>query len=143
MYKNNISRREIRECAFIILFERAFQKNTEIEELYSVVEDLDLPFSDDVKELVEGVIEHEDEINSIIAKYSIKRSFDRIAALNKVILQLAVFDILYQDKTAVNAAIKEAVHLAEIYTYKDDVSYINGVLGSYSKSLEKEDASNE
>lgn len=143
MSKKTISRKEIRECAFIILFERAFQSNENIEELYVVVEDLELPFSDEVKEIVNGVIDHEEELNEIISKYSVKRTFDRIAVLNRIVMQIAIFEILYEDKTPVNAAIKEAVSLAEIYTYKDDVAYINGVLGTYSKALKSEGTSNE
>jgi N utilization substance protein B len=133
-----MTRREIRESAFIILFERAFQKDDDIENIYSVAEEIELPFCDDVKKIVSGVLENEEELNSIISKYSNNRNFARIAILNKIIMQIAIYEINYDDRVPINVAINEAVYLAKSYTYQDDIAFINGILGSYSKDIEKE-----
>ena len=62
----------------------------------------------------------------------------RIAKINIAILRIAFYEILYNDKIPANAAVNEAVLLAQNYTYKEDVSFINGILGSYTRSLEGE-----
>lgn len=138
MSNSKMTRREIRESAFIILFERAFQKDDDIENIYSVAEEIELPFCDDVKKIVSGVLENEEELNSIISKYSNNRNFARIAILNKIIMQIAIYEINYDDRVPINVAINEAVYLAKSYTYQDDIAFINGILGSYSKDIEKE-----
>ena len=49
---------------------------------------------------------------------------------------------MYDDKTPVNAAISEAVLLAQTYSYKEDVSFVNGVLSSFAKNLDLEKTEN-
>jgi N utilization substance protein B len=53
-------------------------------------------------------------------------------------MQIAIYEINYDDRVPINVAINEAVYLAKSYTYQDDIAFINGILGSYSKDIEKE-----
>lgn len=132
------TRHEIRESAFILCFEELFW-NDDIDELFEIAESVaELPVNEDVKSLVRGVISKKQELDSIIAKYSEKRSVDRIPRLNLCILRIAIYESLYNDKVPVNVAISEAVMLARAYAYDTDVSFINGVLGSFSRSLSAE-----
>ena len=82
------------------------------------------------------------EIDEKIASFSTKRAFSRIPKINIAILRIAFYEILYDDKTPVNAAINEAVLISQAYSYKEDTSFVNGVLSSFAKSLSVEKTEN-
>ncbi len=133
-----MSRREVRDHAFKLIFEKLLRDDP-IEELYETAAEIDeIMVSDDVKKIVDGVLEKADELDGKIAEYSTKRALSRIPKINLAILRIAFFEILYDERTPVNASISEAVHLSEKYTYKDDTRFINGVLSSFAKSLASE-----
>ncbi len=129
-----ITRREIRDSAMKLLFETALRDDP-IDVLYEIAEEIDeIIVNEEVRFLVNGTLAHQEEIDALIQKYSPKRSIGRIAKLTLTILRLAFFEILYVEKTPVNAAISEAVLLAENYSYnEEDVRFINGLLGAYSR----------
>ncbi|MBQ7132838.1 MAG: transcription antitermination factor NusB [Oscillospiraceae bacterium] len=128
-----MTRREIRDSAFKLVFEKLLRDDS-FEELYSICDEIDeITVNDAVKELAEGAFEHSDRIDEIISQYSTKRVISRIPKLSLAILRIAFYEILYDDKTPQNAAISEAVLLAQNYTYQNDVNFINGVLGAYAK----------
>lgn len=132
----NFSRREIRDSAMKLLFEASLRDDP-IAVLYEIAEEIDeIIVNDAVRELVDGTLAHQTEIDEIIRKYSPKRSINRIPKLTLSILRLALYEINYDDKTPVGAAISEAVLLAESYTYsEDDVRFLNGLLGAYGRDL--------
>lgn len=131
-----MTRREIRDNAFKLIFEKLL-RDDDIQELYETAEETDeITVNDEVKEIVEGVISHSDEFDEIIAKYSKTRAVSRISKLNLAILRIALYEAIYDEKTPVNAAISEAILLSKAYTFKEDTSFINGVLGAFSRDLE-------
>ena len=137
-----MTRREVRDYAFRLIFEKLLRDDP-IEELYEIAEEVDeLMVEDSVKVLVEGVLEKADEIDEKIASFSTKRAFSRIPKINIAILRIAFYEILYDDKTPVNAAINEAVLISQAYSYKEDTSFVNGVLSSFAKSLSVEKTEN-
>lgn len=128
-----MTRREIRDSAFKLIFEQLL-RGDDIEELYETAEEIEeISVNDDVKKLVNGTLEHKDELDEIIAGYSKSRSISRISKLNLAILRIALYESIYDDKTPMNAAISEAIQLSMVYTYQEDTSFINGVLGSFSR----------
>ncbi len=129
-----MTRREVRDSAFKILFEKLL-RDDDLEELYNIAEEIDeITVNDKVKELVEGTLAHSDEFDGIINKLSVKRDISRIAKINIAILKLALYEMIYDDGTPVNAAISEAIYLSETYSQKEDTAFINGILGSFSRS---------
>lgn len=135
-----MQRRIIRDSAFKILFELLLRDDS-VEELYAIASDIeDFVVNDAVKEMVNGTLAHVDEIDGIIGSYSKSREINRIPAVNRTILRIALYEILYDDKTPRGAAINEAVLLAKEYGYEADVSFINGVLGAYDKDHPDADA---
>ncbi len=133
-----MTRREIRDCAFIFIYEKLLRDDS-IEELYAIAEEIEeITVNDDVKKLVEGVLEKADELDEKISQYSTTRSITRIPKINIAILRIAFFEIMYDDLTPINAAINEAVLLSNAYSYKEDTGFINGVLSSFAKSLLQE-----
>lgn len=128
-----MTRREIRDSAFKLIFETLF-RDDQIEELYAICEEIDeITVSDEVKEIVEGVLAHADELDAIIAKYSAKRALSRIAKVNLAVLRIAFYEIIYDEGTPINAAINEAVLLSVNYSQESDTAFVNGVLGSYAR----------
>ena len=129
-----LSRRKIREAAFLIIFERSFG-NYELEELFDIArESENIQINDEVVKVVKGVYEHIDELDNIIAKYSQKRSVERIPKVNLSLLRLAIYEAKYSENVPVNVAISEAVAIAEKYAFESDAKFINGALGSFSRS---------
>ena len=121
-----MTRREIRNCAFILIYEKLLRDDP-IEELYETADEIEeITVNDSVKILVD----------------STTRSITRIPKINLAILRIAFYEILYDDLTPVNVAINEAVLLSQAYSYKEDTAFINGVLSSFAKSLSQETPAN-
>ncbi|MDE5556119.1 MAG: transcription antitermination factor NusB [Ruminococcus sp.] len=137
-----MSRRETRENAFKLVFEQLL-RDDDINELYDIADEVEeITVNDDVRKIVGGTMEHTQEIEGIISGYSKSRSISRISKVNLAILKIAVFEALYDEKVPVNIAISEAVNLAEMYTYPEDISFINGVLGAFARDRKSEDEKN-
>jgi N utilization substance protein B len=135
------SRREIRDSAMKLLFETSMRDDP-IETLYGIAEEIDeIIVNDEVRALVDGTLAHQDEFDALIQKYSPKRSISRIPKLTLTIIRLAMYEIMYDEGTPTNAAISEAVQLAENYTYyEEDVRFLNGLLGAYARDLGQKDS---
>ena len=135
-----LKRREIREAAFLLCYERSFRADEPLENIFENAREVDeFPFNEEVEGLVRGVDAKKDELDGIISQFSNKRAVSRIPRINLVILRLAIYEAAYVDSVPVNVAISEAVALAGNYTFGSDVSFVNGVLGSYSKSIQTQE----
>ena len=132
-----LTRREVREGAFIILFQTMFGYTPEEASEVSV-ESFGLAKNAQTDELVKGVLEHNDELEAIIGKYSRTRTVPRIAKVNLTILKIALYEMKYNDRVPPAAAINEAVALAKKYAMKNDSGFINGILNSYLGELDAE-----
>ncbi len=129
-----LSRRKIRESAFLIIYERSFG-NYELDELFELArESENIQINDDVIKTVRGVFEHLEELDNIISQFSEKRSLERIPKINLSILRLAIYEAKYSENVPVNVAISEAVAIAEKYAFETDAKFINGALGAFSRS---------
>ena len=137
-----MTRREIRDSAFKLVFEQLL-RDDDINELYAIAEEIDeITVNDEVKKIVEGTLEHAEELDNIISGYSRSRSISRISKLNLAILRIALYESIYDDNTPMNAAISEAIKLSMVYTYQEDTSFINGVLGALSRDRNKKEEEN-
>ena len=88
--------------------------------------------------VVAGVANRSDELDEQIKKYSIGWDISRISHLARTILKLAIFEILYVEDVPTGVAISEAVRLAKLYDGDDTGSFVNGILGSFARSLQTE-----
>lgn len=133
--EEKLKRHEIREGAFLILYQLLF--GTTLEEIDELnAEAFDMAKNEETNEIVNGVLEHDAELVEIIAKYSKTRAASRIAKVNLVILKIAVYEMKYCDRVPCAVAINEAVELAKKYSQKSDSSFINGILSSYMRELD-------
>ena len=90
--------------------------------------------------VVAGVANRMDQLNEQIQKFSIGWDVSRISRLTRAIMQLAIYEILYVEDVPVGVAVSEAVRLAKMYDGNDTGSFVNGILGSFARSLNTEDA---
>lgn len=88
--------------------------------------------------VVSGVANREEELNEQIQKFSIGWDISRISNLTRCVLQLAIFETLYVDDVPTGVAVSEAVRLAKKYDGDDTGSFVNGILGSFARSLTTE-----
>ena len=85
--------------------------------------------------VVSGVANRAEELNAEIQKYSIGWDVSRISRLTRSIMQLAIFEILYVEDVPTGVAVSEAVRLAKKYDGDDTGAFVNGILGSFARSL--------
>jgi len=88
---------------------------------------------DYITRLVTGISEHSAELDGYIEKYSVGWKFGRISRTAVAIMKLAMFEILYMPDVPNGAAINDAVELAKQYEPPETVSFINGILGSFTR----------
>ncbi len=132
-----MTRREEREQAFILLFEKSFNQETELSELYDfAVENEAITGSDFVKNLLFTTWENVADIDIVIEKYSHGWKINRISKVALAVLRLAICEMKYFEDIPVGVSINEAVELCKKYAAKDDSVFVNGLLGSVSKEAE-------
>ena len=93
-----------------------------------------------IDHVVTGVANRVEELNEHISKYSIGWDITRISRLARTVMQLAIFEILYVDDVPTGVAISEAVRIIKLYDGNETSSFVNGILGSFARSLTSEDA---
>lgn len=85
-----------------------------------------------MQELVEGVLSNEGEIDGVIEIYAPAWPVAQMAIIDRNILRLAIFEILFNNKVPVKVVINEAVELAKMFGGDNTPKFINGVLGTVS-----------
>ena len=80
------------------------------------------------EEIVNGVVEHYEEIDDLIETYSVDWSIDRMPTLDRAILRCALWEVLFNSEVPNGVAINEAVEIAKEYSTDDSGSFINGLL---------------
>lgn len=131
-----MTRREAREQAFMVLFEKTFFEDVSISEIVLNAQEAELikinNFADVILKAVENNI---DVINGIIAENARKWSIERLPKVSLAVLRLAIGEMKFVDEVPANVSVNEAVELTKKYGTEDDASYVNGVLGSVARSL--------
>lgn len=134
-----MKRSEIREAVFFLTFEKLFS-NESVESIIEAAYEVDeFEINEDVEKLFAGVSEKSGEIDEIIAKYIEKRQFSRIPKVSIAILRIAIYEMMYDENVPVSVAISEAVILSKKFSYTPDTQFVNGVLGAYSRDIDKKD----
>jgi transcription antitermination protein NusB len=94
--------------------------------------DLAPEVSEFARALVSGTAEHKDELDGHIKKFAPAWPLDQIAIVDRNILRLAIFEILYDNKVPIKVVVNEAVELAKSFGSDGSAKFINGVLGAVS-----------
>lgn len=128
-----MNRKNARENAFILIFEKIFRDDSVEDIIKDAIEARNFEYDDYVEQVFIGVFEHLDEIDEQISANLKSWKISRISKVSLAILRLAVFEMLYMEDIPQGVSINEAVELAKKYSTQDDASFINGVLGALSK----------
>ena len=86
------------------------------------------------REIVDGIIDHRDEIDEQITTHSREWKIERMPAVDRALLRIAVWEILHNDEVPTAVAIDEAVELAKEFSTDDSGSFVHGVLGRVSRA---------
>ncbi len=128
-----MTRRETREAVFLLLFQNEIGGGSISETAESCIEAFEMDINNEVNNLSEKIVLKYEELDAIIGKYSETRQVSRISKINKTILRLAIYEILYCPNVPDVVAVNEAVELSKKYAEKKDSSFINGLLGNVLK----------
>jgi len=90
------------------------------------------PIREFTKELITGVSEHRRKIDELIATYAQGWDMDRLPAVDRNILRLGIYEVVWSDAVADGVAIDEALNLAKELSTDESAGYIHGVLGRIS-----------
>jgi len=122
------ARSKARKAALDLLYEGDIRKTSAISILNQRSGDLEFVIRDFTKELVQGVDENRRKIDELITTYSQGWDMDRMPVIDRNILRLAIYEILWSKDVPSAVAIDEAIELAQTLSTDDSSKYINGVL---------------
>ncbi len=85
------------------------------------------------REIVDGVDDHREEIDELIASYAQGWTIERMPNVDRAILRLSSWEVLHNPEVPAAVAIDEAVELAKQYSTDDSSRFVNGVLGKIAQ----------
>lgn len=133
-----MTKHEIREAAFIVLYQMELTDKSSEEIAECTCEAFEMPVNKAVISLANKVWEKRNDIDEIIGKYSPSRAVNRISKVNLTILRISIYELTYEkDTIPPKVSINEAVELSKAYADNSDKIFVNGVLNSYFKDMEK------
>lgn len=131
------TRREARELVLRMLFQVDVGKQpvdevVEAALAQSVLEGANREYAEEV---VRGTLEHRDQIDQHLERLASDWALDRQAVVDRNILRMTTYEILFRPDTPVAAVINEAVELAKKYSTAESGRFVNGVLGALARSV--------
>ena len=134
------ARSKARKQALDILYESDIRSSDALTtlEVRDVVDDGPdaRPIREFTRELISGVAAHKRKIDELIATYAQGWDMDRLAAVDRNILRLGIYEIVWSDELADGIAIDEAISLARDLSTDDSATFIHGLLGKISSIKE-------
>ncbi len=122
------SRKHAREKAFQALYQLDINEVANYEQLLRVIEEEVDPYA---RKLVSGVFDKRNELDEAIDEKLEKWSFSRIGTVEKTVLRIAVYEMLYDDEVPEKVSINEAVDLAKRFNEEQSGKFINGILSKF------------
>ena len=140
------SRREAREKAVQFLFQHEVNPVTDFKQsllrfwrLQGIDESEKSSESQAMRQfsdsLVQGVLDHQQEIDRIIIEHARNWDFDRLAAVDRNVLRLAIFEMLHRHDIPPVVSINEAVEISKRFSTKDSGKFVNGILDRVKQDL--------
>jgi len=120
-----MQRREAREFVLTALYRREFL-SMPLDELFEETDPGDQ--RDYIERIYDGILEHQPEIDALLGERTVGWKFERLALLDRNILRVGVYELLYCDDIPGEVALDEAVELAKKYGTEQARSFVNGIL---------------
>jgi transcription antitermination protein NusB len=124
------ARSKARKRAVDVLYEADVRGDDRLAVLRDRIETANPPVPEHTVRLVEGVAEHAARIDELIDAHASNWSIDRLPDVDRAILRMATFELLWADDVPDLVVIDEAVELAKALSTDDSPGYVNGVLGA-------------
>ncbi|RFU22681.1 transcription antitermination factor NusB [Geodermatophilus marinus] len=124
------ARSKARKRAVDVLYEADVRSSDPLELLRERVALAAPPIPDHAIRLVEGAVEHGARIDELIARHASGWTLARLPDVDRAIMRMAVFELLWADDVPDAVVIDEAVELARSLSTDDSPAYVNGVLGA-------------
>ncbi|CAM5332673.1 transcription antitermination factor NusB [Streptomyces xanthochromogenes] len=130
------ARNKARKRAFQILFE-ADQRGESVQTVladwvrHSRSDDRQPPVAEYTMQLVEGYADHVDRIDDLISTYAVGWTLDRMPVVDRNILRLGAYELVWEDETPDAVVIDEAVQLAKEFSTDDSPAFVNGLLARF------------
>lgn len=126
-----MGRRQARETALQVLFAIDMGKNEPDFALRNTAEEFgagsqELEFA---QQLVRGTLDHIEEIDGIISRVSKEWQLSRMANVDRNIMRLSLYEMIFREDIPDNVSVNEAVDLAKIFGGPDSGKFVNGILG--------------
>ena len=137
-----MKRRKAREFALQILFQLDIRKDkptATILKRFWAEHEVDEEVQAFAEEIVKGTFKHLDAINDKIHVCAKNWSIDRMAAVDRNVLRMAVYEILYRIDIPSSVTINEAIEIAKKFGTDDSGSFVNGILDSVARIVGKLD----
>lgn len=131
------ARSRARRRALELLFEAGERKLDENELIQLRSGDPEYPMKEYAVEIVRGVVEHRDDIDSTLREYS-EWNVDQLPKVDVALLRMGLWEVLYNDELDDPIAIDETVSLAAAYSTDDSPAFINALLDRVSKQGKKD-----
>jgi len=129
-----MTRKQEREKTFCLIFEKSFRDES-CEEILELAESIrDFEISDYIKTVFTGVFNNLEFIDGVISKHLENWTIERISKTDLSLLRLAVYEMKFCEDIPESVTVNEVVELAKNYSGDKGPAYINGVLGSISRS---------
>ena len=133
-----MTRRELRENTFVMLFHKEFHDIDEMKEQFELYFEKKAPMSEKdetyVSERVYDILSKLNEIDSDIEEASESWTISRMSKIDLSIMRLAYYEMRFDETVPLQVAINEAVEIAKLYGGDNSPSFINGVLGKLAKN---------
>jgi N utilization substance protein B len=134
------TRRQARELAMQALFYMDMQNNVSLQMLENFCGNF--PPSKKAQpfflKLVNGVLEEGSEIDALIEKFSKNWKISRMACVDRNVMRIAVYELLYCDDIPAKVSINEAVDIGKKFGTEESGAFINGIMDSIRGAMEKE-----
>ena len=135
-----MSRRVSRELAMKLLYQFQLRDDDIHEQIDLFLSEIERPLEVSEKEyfldVVQGVMDKREEIDSLIQNYARGWSLERMPKVDLAIMRLAIYELRFRKDIPWNVSINEAVELAKKYGGDQSKTFINGVLGKVAASLQ-------
>ncbi len=123
------ARTKARKRALDVLYESELRADSALgSTLASRIDDGDPPLNPYTVQLVEGVVQHQEEIDRVLSEHAVGWTLDRMPAVDRNLLRLAVFEICYVEEVPDLVALSEAVALATSLSTDQSPTFVNGLL---------------
>jgi N utilization substance protein B len=122
------ARSKARKRALDVLYESELRSTDPTETLATRLAQADPPIPEYAVELVEGVLAHRAQIDELISNNATDWSLDRMPAVDRNIVRLGAYELLFRDDVPDRVAIDEAVELAKSLSTDESPKFVNGLL---------------